>query len=462
MVNNNNQLHAGVFEVDITPGRGVQIAGDIGKHRPVETVEDPLFARAMVLESGGKRIALVSLDLCFACDPYVTEIRRRVTKETSIAPEALVIHATHSHGAPAIGGLVVEPGSPWVTPDIAWLAGDDGYNQVAIDKTVEAVVRANANLQPATIGWGSGIEGRISSNRRFVMRDGTSCCHPTVRDPRILHVEGPMDPEVGVVGVKSAAGEWLGMLMNFSCHPTHGFSFRYITAGWPGAWATQIKQQFGTQCVPVVLNGFAGNLHHANHLDDTHDADHRRMGRILAEDAANILNKLTFSDAVDVDYQSRRIPIPLRQMTPDRLEETKKYLAEHPTPLWQPTSDRNICWEWVYAVSRMGVYERTQKNPNLECEVQVLRIGSMAFVAFPGEPFCEGQLRIKLESPFYPTYGVGVCNAHVGYIPTPRAHKGGGYETQLGNWSKLAPEALDTLADTAIDMLKGMKTGSKP
>jgi len=209
--------------------------------------------------------------------------------------------------------------------------------------------------------------------------------------------------------------------------------------------------------VPVVLNGFAGNLHHANHLDDTHDSDHRRMGKILAEDAAKILEKIQFADAVDLDFRSRRVPIPYRRMTPEKLAQTKKYLADHPTPVWQTDAERNIYWEWVYAVSRLGLHERIQNNPILNCEVQVLRIGAMALVAFPGEPFCEGQLRIKLESPFYPTYGIGSCNAGVGYIPTPRAHQGGGYETEFGNWSKLVPEALDTLADTAIEMLKGLK-----
>ncbi len=455
MVNNAGQLCAGVFEVDITPGMGVQIAGDIGKHRGVVRVDDPLFARVMILEAGEVKIGLVSLDLLIAVEPYITMIRRRVQRETGIAPEALLIHTTHSHGAPGIGGLVAQRGFPLITPDLAWLCGDEGYEHWVVEKIADAVKQANARLQPVTIGWGSGLEARVAFNRRFVMRDGTVHTHPQTTN--ILHVEGPMDPEVGVVAVKSTEGTILGMLLNHTCHPTHGYADWYVTAGWPGVWATKVKEILGPQCVPLVFTGFAGNIHHHHHLDPTHDSTSGRLGTLLAEDTVQIMDKISFQNNLDIDYRDRKLNIPFRPVPPDVLQEAKQLLADHPTPIWKPNERENIEWRWVYAVSRVGLHEIQQKNPFQECEVQVFRIGSMGFVGVPGEPFVEGQLKIKLKSPFYPTYASGNCNAHVGYIPTPRALEAGGYETRIGNWSKLAPEALDTIADNAIDMLKEMK-----
>ena len=455
-----SKLRAGAAQVDITPEKGIQIAGDVSRPRPVETVEDQIFARALVLESDGRKVCLVTLDLCFAKDPCVAQIRQDAAKATGIAPEAIMLHSTHTHGAPALGTLVADKDFPCITDDLWWLCGDERYNRWAVPQIVEAIRQANANLQPASIGWGSGMEGRVAFNRRFVMRDGTVRTHPRTCDPQILHVEGPIDPEVGVIAVKGGDGKMIATLLHFSCHPTHGYPQRYITAGWPGAWAKGVRELCGEACVPLVLNGCSGNVHHHHHLDPTHDADHRVIGKRLTEDVEKILPEITFVDAADLDRRDVRLSIPMRRMSPERLAETRQYLRDHPEPPWN--RDYNMIeWEWAYAVSRLGLHERAEKSPNVDCEIQAFRIGGAAVVGLPGELFVEGQLAIKLGSPFYPIYAGGNSNSHVGYVPTRRAFEGGGYETDLGNWSKLVPEALEMMSDAAIAMLKEMKEGSE-
>ncbi|MCL1854845.1 MAG: hypothetical protein FWF86_03850, partial [Clostridia bacterium] len=54
-------LKAGFGEVDITPWRGVQLGGDIGRHRPARWVRDRIYARAAALEGDGVRILIISL-----------------------------------------------------------------------------------------------------------------------------------------------------------------------------------------------------------------------------------------------------------------------------------------------------------------------------------------------------------------------------------------------------------------
>ena len=49
MDTHNLSLLAGSAKVDITPGMGIQLAGDIGRWRPAEWVEDRLYARALAL-----------------------------------------------------------------------------------------------------------------------------------------------------------------------------------------------------------------------------------------------------------------------------------------------------------------------------------------------------------------------------------------------------------------------------
>jgi len=86
--------------------------------------------------------------------------------------------------------------------------------------------------------------------------------------------------------------------------------------------------------------------------------------------------------------------------------------------------------------------------------VQAVRIADTAVVAIPGEPFVEGQLRIKRESPARHTFVAHMCNGFAGYIPTREVLARGGYETRTANWSKLAPDALDQIARQAVELLR--------
>ena len=45
----------GAAWADITPAPGTQLAGDIGRRRPLEEVRMPLKARALVIEHKGQR-----------------------------------------------------------------------------------------------------------------------------------------------------------------------------------------------------------------------------------------------------------------------------------------------------------------------------------------------------------------------------------------------------------------------
>ena len=98
--------------------------------------------------------------------------------------------------------------------DLPWLkGGDDRYNEPTVEKTIEAVTRAAARLEPVTAHAGRGMDGRFAFNRRFVMRDGTTIRHPRTCDPNILHCEGPTDPEVGVLALRNASDEIVAMLI---------------------------------------------------------------------------------------------------------------------------------------------------------------------------------------------------------------------------------------------------------
>src|SRR5436305_9766348 len=76
-------LTAGAAATDVTPPKGCPMAGYYS-FRGAEGTHDPLFAKALVFEKDGTRVALVSLDLITTTRGVVEEARRLIEQRTGI------------------------------------------------------------------------------------------------------------------------------------------------------------------------------------------------------------------------------------------------------------------------------------------------------------------------------------------------------------------------------------------
>ena len=452
-----HSLRAGAAKVDISPEVGIQIAGDIGRRRPCTGVKEPIFARALVLEQGKQRYCILSIDVLAIDNPYADEIRRRVHDRFGLDPATVLVHITQNHSAPSIGNHFCRDECDIFPAEHQWLrGGDERYSEPAVSGAVEAVGLALGDLRPVTVSAGRTMDGRVAFNRRFVLRDGTAVCHPPNCSPDILHVEGPTDPEVGIVTFTDDRGDVVSALLHHSCHPCHGFGINDVIAGWPGAWAREMEHHFGASCTPLVINGCCGNVHHNNHVDPAQVQDHEQMGAMLAESAKRALGNMTPIDPVPFSFVHRVLPVPRREISEELLAEAKQMLEDHPDPLWKDDEHIRVEWDWVYAVGIMDIADERTTNPDYPYEIQALRIGDWALLALMGEPFVEAQLEIKKTSPFAFTHVAHMCNGYLGYVPTQRAFAGGGYETRTGRGSRLVPEALDMVEKAGIETLRGL------
>jgi hypothetical protein len=154
-----------------------------------------------------------------------------------------------------------------------------------------------------------------------------------------------------------------------------------------------------------------------------------------------------------LDWKIQSLQIPLRLPTDEEIADARKLLTEHPEPIWTDESRTAVEWDWVYAVNRIDLAENVSKTPLFDYPIQVFRLGNMALISVPGEPFVEEQLRIKLASPAAFTFTAHMSTTYVGYLPTLEAFRHGGYETRTGAGSKLIPEALTMVGDATIAML---------
>jgi hypothetical protein len=86
--------------------------------------------------------------------------------------------------------------------------------------------------------------------------------------------------------------------------------------------------------------------------------------------------------------------------------------------------------------------------------LSAIRIGALAILFLPGEPFVETALAIERSSPFEHTIIAGFGENNIGYIPTIAAFEQGGYEVGPGKWSFLEKGADETIYSAAIKLLE--------
>lgn len=452
-------FNVGAAQVDITPEMGIQIAGSIGIKRPAEFVVDPIFVKALVVESGGRKLCVLSLDLLSITNDYADRIRDEAARLIGTSRDAVMVHIVQNHAAPSLGHLMCDKDNPIYVGEWTWLrGGDERYNEPAMAGILRAVKEADAARAPAVLGVDRGMDSRVAFNRRYVLRDGRAEMGSGGDLRNVLYREGPMDPEVGVACFQTQSLKPIALLLHHTCHPVHAYPLRYITAGWPGAWSSEMRRMAGGECVPLVVNGCCGNVIHRDILNPTQVDTAENMGRLLSETAGKVLRELRYDNADPrLEWRCRKMPIPFRELPEERLAAARKRIAETPPFPPSPTQRGFIDWDWIYDVAILDVERMRNRCGHYEYEIQAFRIGPLAIVALIGEPFVEGQLRIKLDSPFKHTFLAHMSNGYVGYIPTPEAIRRGGYETRLGWGSKLAPEALDMIVKATGEVLNELK-----
>ncbi len=459
-----NQFRAGAAKADITPANGIQLAGSIGRLRPCTGVNEPLFARALVLEQGSRRFCILALDVLVVDKPWAEEIRRCVHKVYGIPREAVMVHATQTHSGAEIGNDMCGEECKHIPDEYPWMrGGDPRYNEPAVAGIMDAIGKAIEKLSPVLVAFGRAIDGRVAFNRRHVLRTGESLCQPPKCDPRVLQVEGPADPEVGVVTFTAADGNVVAALLHFTSHPCNGYWFNQASPDWPGTWCNEMEAHFGAQCTGLTINGCCGNIITFNYLnpDQTPDqSDYHLIGRQLAQSTKRALETMTPLDTSSAAFgwTSEVLTIPLRRIPDEMIAESKKMLTEHPKPIW--TDEKNVDRHWMHAVGVYNVAKEQETTPLYPFEVQALRIGNYGLVAVGGEPFAETQLQVKLTSPLPFTQMAHMCHGYIGYIPTKRAIRGGGYETMTGFGSRLAPEAAELIEESSVKLLKDLKNSA--
>lgn len=436
-------LGLGTADVDITPPPGISLAGYYHE-RGATGVLDPLRCKALVLESGTERVALVAVDLIWVPRPVTDAARAEIEKTTGIKGSHVMICGTHAHTGPELahqGLRHATQGEPQ-TQVQAYTARLPGW-------IAEAVRRANQARQPVQAGAVKSRCEDLTFNRRYFMRDGTVAWNPGKLNPNVMLPAGPTDPEVGVLLFEAPGArgpvQSLATLIHFAMHTdtTGGSQF---SADWPGALSRVLAGYHGTNHLTLVLNGACGNL---NHLDvnwrwpQTSPAEQHRIGTILGATVFQSYKRLQPLIGGPLQAASEWVDLPAATVTPEEVEEAKKFLA-------QAGDDRGA--NFMKKVRAYRALDLAAQNGRpYRVEMQIITLGrEVAWVSLPGEVFVELGLAMKKRSPFPFTFPVFLANECVGYIPDRRSYAEGAYEPES---ARVAPGAGEKLVETAAHLL---------
>lgn len=424
-------LRAAFAEAEITPELGSHVIGWLKEIR-AERVLDPLFARVALFDDGSRRLAFVQLDTLSVRWTTAQGIRRRAGSEHGLQAANVMVAATHNHCGPAVAGCGDVP-------------RDDAYIEMMTERVTDALGRAVASLEEAELGFASATEFGLSHNRRTVLRDGTAATHdPGPRDEAALFTEGPVDPEVAVLAARRGGGEFLGVVVNFACHPTHHGGTGAVTAGYPGQLARALRER-GVPAT-VFLNGACGNLSLGDPARGL-EPSMEEMGERLAEDALGAISKAEFSREWRFGAARTTVDLPYREVTDSDVAGTARGAQRFVDPA-------------AYDRAMPGLLARFRERGMQPAEVQALFMRAeapgvdLAFVGIPSEYFVQLGLRVKEQSHPRRALVVGHANGMVGYVPTRVAFDRGGYETTFAPWSRMARGAGDMLADAAVGLVR--------
>lgn len=355
------ELLAGTAKISITPDN------------PGKPVHDPVNARVLVLEIGGKRLAFVSVDL----GVYTSEHLVAACKQ-KYGLAQMLLSSSHTHS---------DPGGSF----------KDFYEQQIIS-TMDAAIK---NMFPARIAAGHRSFPQLGFNRLVPREDGHTReswhgdDHYLSENPDRIPF-GPVDPEVGVIKVEDTQGQPRAIIMNYACHADVVCGNYAVSADYPGVACRKVEEAFGPNLTCLFVQGAAGNIEsliissRRSGPNDPFQTDYNtieHVGHLLSYEAIKLAKSLTAK--------------PAKEATIRFLNDSLQFTG------------------------------RFDKDKNFDVHICTILINDeIAIATVPGEPFVQLQLEWKPKVPLPQCFVFGYSwyeGTWPNYIPDIVSAARGGY-----------------------------------
>ena len=169
------KLQAGVGKADITPRLGYYLGGWTRADRTAQGQHTRLHARALVLQRGDEKVALVAIDLFMVPGGMVKHIGDALAAR-GFSEQNILISATHTHSGP--GGFANFPTLNTAAPSLETATdpfsfarffepqpADPQLYRFLVDQIGTAIRRADDDRGEAVAGWGRTLLTTLTKNR---------------------------------------------------------------------------------------------------------------------------------------------------------------------------------------------------------------------------------------------------------------------------------------------------------
>lgn len=433
------RLRCGLARVKLTPLKEAPLAGYAARRgRPGQGIHDDLYARALLLDNGQQKVALVATDLLFIPqelrEAVIRKIERGEKRLGTHVMDHLLLAATHNHSG--LGGYM----DNWVFEKAALGPYDREVFDSLVRQLATAVLQAGRHWVPARLGVGRGRARGLNVNRR---RKG-----------------GPTDPELRMIRVDDEEGKPLAYVVNFSAHPTLlGPKNMQFSAEYPGQLARALEegkpapkdalsqglrplgsppsplagqsslQETMTSVRPLVLffNGSLGDQ--APYRAPGYEGFDRveKLGELLAERVREVSNDLPTKGSIRLGAIGRTVPLP----GPDVRGALGRFSF-----LFNGLADLLFVPDSAY--------------------FQLVLVDGALLVALPCEPGVEvgRDLQARLQSRGFPSpWIVAPANNYIGYLIEEEEYRRGGYEARL---SFYGPGMAEWVKGKVLELARGM------
>lgn len=415
-------LRAGASKQALNPRIGADLLG-YSQEQPTTGIHDDICSRALALQDQNTTLVLCSVDVCILLNSTVQAIRKLITEQHDVRPENISIFATHTHSSPAIHN-------------------QDGWDESPIDTIVNVILNALNNLQPATIGYGTGFLYGYSINRRWLER--------------------PIDPAVGVIRVDDIDGSPIAILSNFANHGVVlGYDNLLISGDWMGYSSRLLEAEFGENFVALFAQGGAGDINPLTKsmrekLDSGESV--QSIGNLNTYYGDNPLWNIgdrkggTFAEAELISIAFNR--------------EVKR--------VWQSIHTSREVSLWTHTLNVEGALSNDEppipKAPSalqtlipdndkssIALEIMLIGIGRAIIVGHCGETFSENAVafrRLCQQMGYDFAMLITNVNGWVGYLPPENAFIEGGYEIDFARYMGISRYTQQRIIHAITPLLK--------
>ena len=407
-------LTANTAKLDLTPPLETKFAlGGYGARvsKPAVGVHDRIFAKALVLNNGVKKYAIVTLDV-LALPPNVKpQILERLQGQ-GWSVENVMLLSSHTHSSLDMTAL-----NDQNNLDIPQLGiFQPQLLEFVVKSVAQVIIDANQGLQAVKVATASAMIPNMNRNRRG---------------------DKFTDAELTVTRFDLIGGKPLAVLVNWTAHPTFvDEQDMWVSGEWPGYLQRELEAWIGDGITTMYFNGAEGDQSPAGAEGASPYERVEDYGRKIAIEAHKLYGSIKPQKNVAFDYGYQVLSLQERKAHPD-------FLATGGAE---------------YGIDEAVMKLLLEKLVPEKSASGAVRIGELLIAGVPGELAAGLGLQIKNRlrqaGVRHPVIG-GLANEWISYILSVEEYNKGGYEASVSFYgSALGSTIVEGVLKAAIPLAK--------